>query len=159
MSARTADVDIPHLGKLTKITVNAVAGGDTFYQGSLVFADSSDGLAQLVPASGDTFLGICAEQTVAAAGDPVPIYIDGVWALKFTGVAAADVGHMVGIDISGTKSDNEEDIVAAADFAAAEAAVGDILVGKCVGINTADTTRGWVYLHHGSGIANLLGYL
>jgi len=156
MAALTADVDIPHLGTPTKITVNAVAGGDTFYKGSLVFADATLGLAQLVPAINDSFIGICAEQTVAAAGDPVPIYVDGVWALAFTGVAAADVGSAIVVNIDGTPSDNEADLASAED---ATVVAGDILIGKCVGINTADTTRGWVVLNVPSGSANVLGWL
>lgn len=157
MGVLTTDVDIPHLGDVVKITVNALSGGDTFYKGALVFADSSLGLAQVLPAAGDSFLGICAENTVAAAGDPVPIYITGTWALKFTGAAAVDVGQTVVVDMSGgALSDNEEDLVSAAD---ATIVAGDILVGKCIGINTADTSRGWVMLHTPSGIANALGWL
>ncbi len=156
MGVLTTDVDIPHLGNPVKITVNALSGGDTFFKGALVFADSTLGLAQVLPAAGDSFLGICAENTVAAADDPVPIYINGTWALKFIGVAAVDVGQTVVVDMNATLSDNEEDLVSAAD---ATIVAGDILVGKCIGINTADTSRGWVMLHTPSGIANVLGWL
>ena len=36
---------------------------------------------------------------------------------------------------------------------------GDILIGKCVGLNAAETARGWVQLHTGSSVANALGWL
>ena len=157
MAVLAVDIDIPHLGTPTKVTVKALAGGDIFYKGALVFADSTAGLAQVLPAAGDSFLGICAENTVAAAGGDVPIYIDGTWALKFVGAAAADVGNTVVVDMDGgALSDNETDLVSAAD---ATIVAGDILIGKCVGLNTADVTRGWVMLHTPSGIANALGWL
>ena len=66
MAALTADVHIPHLGTPTKIAVKAV-GADTFFAGALVFADGTNGKAQVVPAATDAFLGICAKQVVAAA--------------------------------------------------------------------------------------------
>lgn len=157
MAALTADVHIPHLGNPTKIAVKAI-GADTFYAGALVFADSANGKAQVVPAVNDSFLGICAKQVVAAAADDlVEIYIDGVWALAFTGAAEVDVGQVVVVDIGeGTLSDNEADLVSAAD---ATVAATDILIGKCVGLNRDETTRGWVQLHTPSGIANVLGWL
>jgi len=155
MAALTADVDIPHLGTPTKLSVKCV-GADTFFKGALVFADGTNGKAQAVPAATDSFLGICAENTVTTAADElVPIYLDGVWALAFTGVAEVDVGQTVVVDMTGTLSDNETDLVSAAD---ATIVAGDILVGKCVGINETDTTRGWVMLHTPSGVANVLGW-
>jgi hypothetical protein len=157
MAALTADVHIPHLGTPTKIAVKAVAA-DTFYAGALVFADGTTGKAQVVPAATDSFLGICAAQVVAtAADDLVEIYVDGIWALAFTGVAEVDVGQTVVVDMSGgALSDNEADLVSAAD---ATIVAGDILIGKCIGINQEDTSRGWVQLHTPSGIANVLGWL
>jgi hypothetical protein len=156
MAALTADVHIPHLGTPTKIKVKAV-GADTFYAGALVFADGTNGKAQVVPAATDSFLGICAKQVVVSAADElVEIYVDGIWALAFTGVAEVDVGQTVVVDMTGTLSDNEADLVSAAD---ATIVAGDILIGKCIGINEEETTRGWVMLHTPSGVANVLGWL
>ena len=155
MAALEADVHIPHLGTPTKISVKAI-GADTFFAGALVFADGTNGKAQVVPAATDSFLGICAKQVVAtAADDLVEIYVDGIHALAFTGVAEADVGQTVVVDMTGTLSDNETDLVSAAD---ATIVAGDILVGKCIGINAEETTRGWVMLHTPSGVANVLGW-
>jgi hypothetical protein len=156
MAALSADVHIPHLGTPTKMTVRAL-GADTFYAGSLVFADSTGGLAQLVPAVNDTFLGICAKQvTTTAALDPVEIYVDGIHALAFIGAADVDAGKVVFQDIDGTQSDNETDLVAELD---GPPVAGDILIGKCLGLNTEETSRGWVLLHTASGSANVLGWL
>ena len=156
MAALTADVHIPHLGTPTKLSVKAV-GADTFFAGALVFADGTTGKAQVVPAATDSFLGICAAQVIAtAADDLVEVYVDGIHALAFTGVAEVDVGQTVVVDMSGTLSDNEADLVSAAD---ATIVAGDVLVGKCLGINREETTRGWVQLHTGSGVANALGWL
>ncbi len=155
MAALTADVHIPHLGTPTKLSVKAI-GADTFFAGALVFADSANGKAQVVPASGDAFLGICATQVIAtAADDLVEIYIDGCHALAFAGAAEADVGNVVVIDIGGgTLTDNEADVVSAAD---ATVAAADILIGKCIGLNRDEVTRGWVQLHLTSGIATSAG--
>ncbi len=150
MAALTADVHIPHLGTPTKLSVKAI-GADTFFAGALVFADSANGKAQVVPATGDAFLGICAKQVVAATDDLVEIYIDGTHAIAFAGAAEADVGNVVVIDIGGgTLTDNEADVVSAAD---ATVAAADILIGKCVGLNADEPARGWVQLHVTSGIA------
>ena len=46
------------------------------------------------------------------------------------------------------------DIVSAAD---ATVAAADILIGKCVGLNRDEVTRGWVQLHVTSGIATAAG--
>ena len=158
--ALTADIHIPHLGTPTKLKVKAI-GADTFFAGALVFADGTSGKAQVVPAATDSFLGICAKQVVATAADQlVEIYVDGIWALAFAGVAEADVGQVVIVDMDGgALSDDEGDLVAAADSAGNEPVAGDILIGKCVGINEEETTRGWVMLHTPSGIANVLGWL
>ena len=156
MAVLSADVHIPNLGTPTKLTVNAIAGGDTFYKGALVFADATLGLAQVLPAASDKFLGVCAKQVVAAAGDPVEIYVDGIWAFAISGLAATDVGDAVIMDADGTLSDNEADLVGATG---ATVAVTDILIGKCLGITTEETTRGWTMLHHGGGVANVLGWL
>ena len=92
MGALTADVHISHRGVAKKITVKAI-GADTFFAGSLVFADKDNGKAQLLPASGDHFLGICTKQVIAtAADDLVEIYSHGEFALSFIGAAEADVG-------------------------------------------------------------------
>ena len=156
MAALTADVHHPRRGNVKKITVKAI-GADTFFAGALVFADASLGKAQVVPASADHFLGICVQQVVAtAADDLVEIYSEGEFALAFAGAAEADVGDAVVIDVSGTKTDNAEDIVSAAD---ATVAAGDILVGRCVSLNEDQTSLGWIELHKGGGVANLLGWL
>lgn len=155
MAALTADVHIPHLGTPTKLKVKAI-GADTFFAGALVYADSANGKAQVVPATGDAFLGICAAQVVAAAADDlVEIYIDGCHAIAFTGAAEADVGNVVVVDIGGgTLTDNEADLVSAVD---ATVAAADILIGKCVGLSQEEPTRGWVQLHLTSGIATAAG--
>ena len=156
MAALTADVHHPSRGLVKKINVKAIAA-DTFFAGALVFADASNGKAQVVPASADHFLGICVKQVIAtAADDLVEIYSEGEFALAFAGAAEVDVGNAVVIDISGAKTDNPEDIVSAAD---ATILAGDILIGRCVGLNEDQTSLGWVELHKGSGVANLLGWL
>ncbi len=156
MGVLTADVDLPHLGTPTKLTVKAIAGGDTFYKGALVFADATLGLAQVLPAASDKFLGICAKQVVAAAGDDVEIDVDGIWAMLVSGIAATDVGDAVIMDVSGTLSDNHADVVGATG---ATVVVTDVLIGKLLGITTEDATAGWVMLHQGGGVANVLGWL
>ena len=156
MAGLTADVHIPHLGTPTKIALKAI-GADTFFGGAMVFADGTSGKLQAVPAATDHFIGICAKQAVITAADQlVEVYIDGVHALAFTGVAEADVGNVVVVNMDGTLSDNEADLESAAD---ATIVAGDILIGKCIGINRDETTRGWVQLHVGSSVANVLGWL
>ncbi len=156
MAALSADVHIPRLGgPVTKIAIKAV-GADTFYAGALVFADGTNGKAQAVPAATDSFLGICVKQVVAAAADDlVEIYIDGVWALQFAGAAEVDVGTGVFVDIGGgALTDNETDLVSGAD---ATPVAGDILIGKCIGLAGFDSSRGWVQLHTGDSVVNVLG--
>ena len=155
--ALTADVHIPFLGAVPrKLTVKAI-GADTFFAGALVFADGTSGKAQVVPAATDHFLGICVKQVVAATNDAIEIYIDGVFALKFAGVAEADVGDTVVVDMSGgALSDDHEDLVSAAD---ATIVAGDVLIGQCMGITTGDTAAGWVVLHQGGSVCNVLGWL
>ncbi len=156
MAALTADVQISHRGPAKKITVKAI-GADTFFAGAMVFADGANGKAQVVPAATDHFLGICVKQVVAtAANDLVEIYSEGEFALAFIGAAEADVGDAVVIDMNGTLSDNQTDIVSAID---ATVAAGDILVGRCSGLNEEETSLGWVELHKGGGVANVLGWL
>lgn len=156
MAALTADVHIPHRGPVKKIVVKAI-GADTFYAGALVFADSSNGKAQAVPAANDHFLGIVVKQVVAAAADVlIEIYSEGEFALEFVGVAEADVGDAVIVDTNGAMTDNETDVVSAGD---ATVVAGDILVGRCVSINQEETDHGWVELHKGGGVANVLGWL
>ncbi len=156
MSALSADVHHPRRGRTKKIVVKAI-GADTFFAGALVFADSANGKAQVVPADSDHFLGVCVKQVVAtAADDLVEIYSEGEFAFAFAGAAEVDVGNAVVIDVSGAKTDNPEDIVSAAD---ATIVAGDILVGRCSGLNEEQTSLGWVELHKGSGVANLLGWL
>ncbi len=155
MAALTADVHIPHLGTPTKISLKAI-GADTFYAGALLFADGTNGKLQAVPAATDSFIGICAKQKVVTAADElVEVYVDGIHALAFTGVAEVDVGQTVVVNMDGTLSDNETDLESAAD---ATIVAGDILIGKCIGINREETTRGWVMLHVPSGVANVLGW-
>ncbi len=156
MSALTADVHHPRRGATKKIVVKAI-GADTFFAGALIFADSANGKAQAVPAANDHFLGIVVKQVVAtAADDLIEVYSEGEFSLAFAGAAEADVGDAVVIDASGAKTDNPEDIVSAAD---ATIAAGDILVGRCVGLNEETAAQGWVELHKGGGVANVLGWL
>ena len=140
MADLSQDNQMPCYGDPIKIEVPAV-GADTFYKGSLVFADASNGKAQVDGlAAGDFFLGICAEQTVAdAADDLVPIYVTGVWGFKISGTTAADVGHSAVVDIS-ADSCNPDDVISGID---ATEAAGDIRLG---GILSVHDSRAWVNL-------------
>ncbi len=148
MAALTADVHIPHKGNLDqyKIALPAV-GADTFYAGAILYADETSGKVQTTPAAGDSFVGICAKQVVAAAADDlVEVYVGGVWALAYASAAEGDQGDVVVSDTSGTKSDNEADLVT---LALAAFATDDVLIGKMIGMHQEETTRAWVILQPG----------
>lgn len=146
MAALTADANLQHKGTPTKIAIPAVAGGDTFYAGALVYADATAGLAQVVPASGDVLLGICAKQTVAAAGDLVEVYVDGVWSIPYASAAVGDSDAIIGLNIGTTQSDNPADLTA---MAIAALATGDIMFGKMICMNAEETAHAWVHLTAG----------
>lgn len=144
MAALSADLVLNYQGRQpTKIPVPAI-GADTFYKGALVFTDGTNGKAQAVPASGDMFIGICAEQVVAAAADDiVEVYCDGVWLLPYTTPVQADVGGMCKVDMGGTLSDNIADCLGPATAAAAN----DIAIGVILAVGTSfESTVGWVKL-------------
>ena len=147
MGVLTADLTLNWQGpQPTKIPVLAIAA-DTFFKGALLFADGTNGKIQALPASGDVFIGICAEQVIAAAADDiVEVYVDGVWLLPYTTPAQGDVGGMCKVDLGGTLSDNIADCLGPATAAAA----GDIAIGVILGIGTSfESTVGWVKLFPG----------
>ena len=157
MAALTADVDHPHKGPLTKLAVKAI-GADTFYKGALVYADAANGKAQVsVPATGDVFIGICAEQVVAtAADDLVDIYVDGLWSLNVTTPAVADVGLAFFMNVDGTPTDNANDAIQPGDAALANT---DILIGKLLAIDSDDSTRGWFRIDVGWIYDDAIGWI
>jgi hypothetical protein len=147
MAALSADLVLNYQGaQPTKIPVPMISAL-TFYKGALVFADGASGKAQILPASGDVFLGICAEQVVGTAADEiVEIYVDGVWLLPYTTPANGDEGGMCKVDMGGTLSDN----IADCNGPATAAAAGDIAIGVILAVGTSfESTVGWVKLMPG----------
>jgi len=158
MAALAVDIDSPHKGPLTKLTVKAV-GADTFYKGAFVFGDAANGKAQVTaPATGDVFLGVCAEQVVAtAADDPVDIYVEGTFAFAMATPVEGDVGDVCVVDIAGgTNTDNPADAVTGND---ATLAATDILIGKILAIDIEETTRAWVKIDPGWIYSTTIGWI
>jgi hypothetical protein len=144
MAALSADVQIAQQGPVIKHGVKAI-GADTFYAGAAVFADATNGKAQVVPEAGDIFIGICAEQKVVSAADEiVNIYVSGLFLIPFATPAEANVGEMIMLDISATQSDNFADWIPQSDTTAA---ANDIGLGRCVSIDSGGD--GWVYVQPG----------
>lgn len=127
MAALTASVHLPYMGLATKIEVPAI-GADTFYAGALVYADATNGKAQVGSlAAGDFFIGICAKKTVTtAADDLVPIYVNGVVGFPISGTTSADIGKLTVIDASAI-TDNPADVKCSADITDA---ANDICLGQ-----------------------------
>jgi hypothetical protein len=158
MAALSADVDLPHKGDLSehKISVKSITA-DTFYKGALVFADATNGKAQVsTPAAGDVFLGICAKQVVAETDDLVDIYTGGLWAIPFVGAAEGDVGDVCIVDVGTTPTDNPAETVTGAD---ATLAANDLLIGKIIAIDIEEITSGWVQLRPGWLYSATLGWV
>jgi len=158
MAAMTADGLMPHKGTPTKLTVKAITG-DVFYKNALVYADATTGKAQVsVPAAGDVFIGICAEQvTTTAQNDPVDIYIDGVFAMAIETPAEGDVGDTAVVDISDAgRTDNQTDAMTGTD---ATLAANDILLGKILAIDAEETGRAWVQIEPGWIYSTTLGWV
>lgn len=152
MAVLAADVQIPHVGNPTKISI-AVAGADVFYAGALVFAAAAGGAVALAAAS-LPFLGIVARQfTTVAAGDLIEVYVDGVFRFPTGGaITIADQGDALIMDASGTVSDNPADCVSAVD---STLVATDVLIGQ---ILTVDADGMWIQLKKGTGVANALGW-
>lgn len=138
MAALTGDANVNFEGTPKKTTMYAAAAY-TFRKGSLVWVDRTSGGATVgyvqntSIAAGDRILGICAEAvTTTAIGDPVSVYVDGVFSLpKAAGTTAADVGDYLIHDISATQTDNPADCVAGVD---ATVAANDVMVGRILRI-------------------------
>jgi hypothetical protein len=129
MAVLSQDVNMSTLGTPVKIPLSGNVA-DTYYRGAMVFCDTGGG-AQVLPATGDRFVGISAKnQTVVSAGDVVEVYCSGVfWVPVGTNISAADEGELLLQDISATQSDNFDDTVSFADItpAANDQVIGRIL--------------------------------
>ena len=145
MAALTADTMVETKNP-TKHGIEAV-GADTFYGGALVFGDATNGKAQVVPAAGDVFLGICAQQKVVEAADEiVEVYCEGMALLPIDSVAQSNVGDTVFLDIGTDQSDNPADLSMSAPGGEAGLAANDILIGKIISIQDG---KAWVRLDPG----------
>ena len=148
MAILAADTAVSTFGVPLKINVLASVAGDVFYSGALVYVDVGGagvaGSATVVPAVGDRFLGISPkQQTPAAAGDLVEVYIEGVFEIPNSTLAATDNGDMLVFDSSGTKTDNPADLVAMLQITPV---VSDAVVGQII---KADGTRALIAISPG----------
>lgn len=143
MAVLTRDVQIPIKGPFIKHGIPCV-GADTFYAGAILYGDDTNGKCQAVPASGDKFVGICAEQVVATAADTIiPVYIWGLMLIPYASAAQADVGEVCMMDISAAQTDNPADLVVGTVGA------GDIGIGRVVSI---EGSAGWVLVDVNLGV-------
>lgn len=131
MANLSADTPLRFYGTPTKIEVPvAETVTTTYYAGQLVFftGAATVGVNQ-TPASGDLFVGICAEHRVTtAAGNLIPVYVDGVWSVPISGTTIADVGLACMVDANAV-TNNPADLKASSDIteAADDAIIGRIL--------------------------------
>jgi hypothetical protein len=147
MAALTGDAAYcSSVGDTTEVGFSANAA-DTYYKGALVFIDTGGGV-QVVPAAGDMCIGISpSQQVIAAASDEVQVLVRGlVWLPVGSGIAAADEGDMLIMDISATQSDNPADCISAGD--ATGLAANDIAIGR---ILRATSTKMLIHIGDGTG--------
>lgn len=139
MAALTRNALISRMGGGTKV-VGPAHQADIFYGGAMLFALNvgTTGKVSCVPTSGinERFLGICSKkQTTLAADELVEYYVGGTWLFPaIASVGAADIGHFLVCDKSGTPSDNPADLVSAVDITAA---TGDAVIGRVVGMDAS----------------------
>jgi hypothetical protein len=154
MAVLAADVQLSHYGEPTKIPVPADAA-DIYYAGAIVWGKAA-GYATVAPSAGDRVLGICThKQTVAAQGDLVEIWADGLFQFPtIASITAADVGDSAVFDVSAAITDNPADIISGGDLTVGANDVwfgqikgfvdgkAIIALGKCA---IYDATEKWKY--------------
>jgi len=158
--ALSAEIEVVHKGNPTKMGIKCV-GADTFYAGAFVFADATNGKAQVTdPNAGDSdrFLGVCAKTiTTTAADQLVEVYVNGVFAFRpSVAIVEGDIGDVLVLDDDGgSLSDDPGDAVTGA---AATLAADDILIGKILALDITETDRAWVKIKPGYTYIALLGW-
>lgn len=132
----TGDIQVSTVGVPTKCTFSS-AGADTFYRGSIVYADTAGGV-QTVPEAGDRAVGISVKkQVTTGAGQEVEVYTEGLfWVPIGTDVAAADEGDFLMIDADVDLCDNFALTYSAADCATG-VAENDIVIGQILRVKTS----------------------
>ncbi len=151
MAVLAANIDVSWVGNPNKLTFAATAA-DTYYCGSLVFIIKGTGKVQPLAAANYNFAGICVEkQTIAAADDPVEVFVDGIFLLPIgSAISAADEGDLLIMDASGTLSDNPADLVSNLD---ATGVATDVVVGRV--LRVPDAAHMWVQLDHRICVTNV----
>ena len=153
MAALTADLHMDSVGNPVKVALNSGVA-DTYFKGAMVFALAAGSITPVAAAS-LPFLGIVAEQVVAAIGDEVDVFIDGYFWMAFVTPAVGNEGEVLCMAADGTLSDNVADATPVSDITPVLA--GDILIGKIIRVN--GTTNGLVHLHETVGIATAVTVL
>lgn len=128
MAALAADVNGSTVGPVTTLPFSANAA-DTYFRGSIVFTDAAGGVQVTYAATLDRVVGVSpSKQVIANIGDEVDVIVHGaIWLPVGSGIAAADEGDLLMVDISATSSDNPADAVSVTD---ATEALGDMIVGQ-----------------------------
>ena len=135
MGALAADANLSTVGDVITLPFSANAA-DTFYRGSIVYTDAAGGVQVTYASTVDRALGISPKtQTAAGAGSIVEVIVFGaIWLPIGSGIAAADEGDRLMVDISATSSDNPADCVSMTDMTEA---TGDMILGQILRVTTA----------------------
>lgn len=144
MAALGTNVDVVCMPGTMLETEIKSSGSLTFFRGAIVSIALGTGKAQIAPADGDEFYGICLEKKVASTNDLIRVAIRGIFLIQNTNLTDANLNKLFASAGAGT--DNPADLIL--QTAGTAGACGRLIAVKTSG------TAGWIDIGDRSAVAN-----